>query len=92
MKVTMKLHVYHSTNFDGSSKYDAWHGEKLDPDVFGIYVGPVEFDYHVPEDFNPVASEVVALEAKKSAALEDYQRTVAQINERLSKLQAITAG
>lgn len=44
----------------------------------------------IPEDFNPVAVEVGALEARKLKALADYQRTVAEINTRLSKLQAIT--
>ena len=43
----------------------------------------------LPEDFNPVSAEVASLEAQKLTALADYQRTVAEINTRLSKLQAI---
>lgn len=43
-----------------------------------------------PPAFNVTAAEVAALQAQKAQALEDYQRTVSQINERLSKLQAIT--
>ena len=43
----------------------------------------------VPE-INVVAAQVAACEAAKVAALEAYQATVAQINERLSKLLAIT--
>ena len=44
----------------------------------------------LPEDFNPVSAEVLSLEAQKLTVLADYQRTVAEINTRLSKLQAIT--
>lgn len=43
-----------------------------------------------PPAFNVTAAEIAALNAQKAKALEDYQRTVAELNERLSKLQAIT--
>ena len=44
----------------------------------------------LPENFNPVAAEVASLQEQKTQALEAYQRTVAELNERLSKLLAIT--
>ena len=44
----------------------------------------------LPDDWNPVAAEVESLRIQKATALADYQRTVAQLNERLSKLLAIT--
>jgi len=44
----------------------------------------------LPDDFNPVAAEVAALEQQKVIALRAYQESVAEINERLSKLMAIT--
>ena len=46
----------------------------------------------IPENFNPVAAEVESLNARKVQALQDYQNTVAQINDRLSKLLAIECG
>ena len=45
--------------------------------------------FEVPAEFNPVSAHVKALEAKKQAALEEYQKRVADINEQLSKLQAL---
>jgi hypothetical protein len=48
-----------------------------------------EVTVDLPEDFNPVAAEVAALHAQKLLALEAYQRTVAQINDRLANLQAL---
>ena len=44
----------------------------------------------IPENFNPIPQQVAALERQKAEALQKYQTTVAEINERLSKLQAIT--
>ena len=51
---------------------------------------PIEIDFEVPSDFNPVAEEIAAIEREKAAALDEFQETVASCNERLSKLQAIT--
>jgi hypothetical protein len=48
----------------------------------------VEVD--VPDDFNIVAAHVNSLEAERARALAEYQEKVASINERLSKLLAIT--
>lgn len=39
--------------------------------------------------FNPVPKQVVALEAEKAQALEQYQKSVADINRQLSELLAI---
>jgi hypothetical protein len=55
-----------------------------------IYIGTQTVSVEVPEDFNPVPAQVAALEAEKAKALAKYQQSVAQINERLSKLLAIT--
>jgi hypothetical protein len=66
-------------NFDASS------GGK-DPDY--IRVMPVEFT--LPADWNPIPAQVAALEAQKEQAARDYADTLASINERLSKLLALT--
>ena len=50
---------------------------------------PHSFTVPLPDDFNPVAAEVAALEQQKVLALRAYQQSVTEINERLSKLQAI---
>ena len=84
MQVTIKGHVY-ADDISG-------HTFRIYPcklDSRGLYGGPIEVAYDVPADWSPVAAEVAALQAQKKKALEDFQRTVAQINERLSKLQAI---
>lgn len=90
MQVTINCHVYAIESLYTPGKRSFFiANSKLDS--LGLYVGPIEVTYDVPADWNPVAAEVATLEAQKKQALEDFQRTVAQINERLSKLQAITS-
>ena len=55
-----------------------------------VFISEATVTVEVPNDFNPVPSQVAALEREKLAALEDYQKSVADINNRLSKLLAIT--
>jgi hypothetical protein len=47
------------------------------------------FEVEVPDKVDIVAGLVRGLEAAKLKALQDYQRTVAEINHRLAQLQAI---
>lgn len=53
-------------------------------------VGPTSFEYELPDNWNPIAAEIAGLHAQQAAALSSYQSAVAKINERLSKLQALT--
>ena len=54
-----------------------------------IFVNEQTFTVDIPDDFDPIPGQVAALEAKKREALATYQQAVAEINDRLSKLQAI---
>lgn len=54
-----------------------------------VAVVPHVIEFEAP-DLNIIAAQTQALEASKAAALAEYQQKVAHINERLSKLQAIT--
>ena len=61
---------------------------------WGAYLGPVEFDYTMPEGLDieaeTVRQQIAELEREKAEAGREYARKVAAINEQLSKLQAIT--
>jgi hypothetical protein len=54
-----------------------------------VYIGEQTFTVEAPDDFNPVPAQVAAIEAEKLAAMAVYQKSVADCNERLSKLLAI---
>ena len=55
-----------------------------------IFIGEQTVIVEVPDDFNPVPAQSAVLHRDKLAALKEYQARVASINERLSKLLAIT--
>jgi hypothetical protein len=89
-KVTIKGHVHVRMNHKGEPAYDLYQTDMSMHDGFGLCIEKAEFEYEPPADFNPIATEVEALEKHKAEALRAYTATVAQINERISKLQAIT--
>ena len=51
---------------------------------------PHEVTLPAPKDFNVYAAQLAAIEAEKRQAFDAYRSTVASINERLGKLQALT--
>jgi len=67
-----------------------WIEYKPDDNADRVFIKEMAVEFDVPDDFDPIPKQVAALEAEKRAALAEYQSKVADINERLSKLQAIT--
>jgi hypothetical protein len=93
MKVQTKVYVFMSFDYkpDYSIKEwrpDLWHC-KVDENAERIYIGEQTFEVDVPDNFDPAPKQVAALEKEKTKALAEYTKTVAEINERLSKLLAI---
>ena len=89
MKVKVKAYVHYL-------KY-AWEdkGEfevlsfKADDDNHRTYVCTQEVEVDVPDNYDPRAQQVAALEKQKQKVMADYQKTVIEINDRISKLQAL---
>lgn len=50
---------------------------------------PHEIEAEVPDEFSVLAAKVAGIESAMKTAAEDYQKTVADLRARLSKLQAI---
>lgn len=55
-----------------------------------IYISEIAIDVSIPDDFDPVPQQVAAIEKEKREVLAAYTARVAQLNEELSKLQAIS--
>jgi hypothetical protein len=53
------------------------------------FVGSKELEVEVPDNYDPTAQQLAALQKEKEKAQEDFSKKVASINERISKLQAI---
>ena len=65
-----------------------WHAKCADsPTSISLYSFPVSINLR---GFDPVPGQVAALNQAKLDALAEYQKTVADLNEQLSKLLAIT--
>jgi len=91
MKIKTTAHVHYQ-------KY-AWQekGEyrlasfKLDDSAERTYVGEQEFDIDIPDNYDPRAQQIAALEALKQKVMADYHKSVMEINDRINKLLALEA-
>ena len=64
---------------------------KLDDNENRTYVGEQEIEIEVPENYDPRAQQIAALEALKQKVVADYHKSVMEINERIGKLLALEA-
>lgn len=89
MKVKVTAHIYYN-QFSWQDKGDyTVFSCKLEDNEHRTYVGDQEIEIDVPENYDPRAQKIAALEKHKRKVMADYQTTVDQINERISKLQAL---
>ena len=93
MKHEIKQYVLMSYGWDKTYTDKGWtpilREYKPDDRADQIYVGEQVVSIEVPDDFDPVPKQVAVLLDERRAAMDEYQQKVAEINERLSKLQAI---
>jgi hypothetical protein len=64
---------------------------KLDDSAERTYVGEQEIEIDIPEDYDPRAQQVAALEKQKQKVMADYHKSVMEINDRINKLLALEA-
>jgi hypothetical protein len=62
---------------------------KLEDDEHRTYVGEQEVEIEIPDDYDPRLQQIEALKKQKQKVMADYQKTVNEINDRITKLQAI---
>lgn len=89
MKVKTTIHIYYS-QFQWQEKGDyTVFSCKLEDNEHRTYIGDQEIEIDVPDNYDPRAQKIAALEKHKQKVMADYQMTVDQINDRISKLQAL---
>ena len=64
---------------------------KLDDSAERTYVGEQEIEIDIPDNYDPRAQQIAALEALKQKVMADYHKSVMEINERIGKLLALEA-
>jgi len=62
---------------------------KLNDNEHHTYVGDQEVEIEVPDNYDPRPQKIAALEKQKQKVMADYQKSVTDINDRISKLMAI---
>ena len=89
MKIKTTVHVhFQKYSWQKEGKFQVYSCQ-LDDTEERTYVGPREIEIDVPEDYDPRAQQVAALEAMKQKVMADYQINVMAINDRISKLMAL---
>jgi hypothetical protein len=89
MKIKTTVHIHfqkHSWQTEG--KFVVFYVQ-LDDTQDRTYVGEQEIEIDIPDDYDPRAQQMAALEALKQKVMADYQISVMEINDRISKLQAL---
>ena len=89
MKITHKIHVhYQKWDFEETGEYIIFSGKFEDTD-YRVHICECEVELEIPDGFDPRVQQIAALEQEKQKAMAKYQKTLTEINERISKLQAI---
>ena len=89
MKVKTTLYVYQSQyDWEDQCRYEAYTF-KAEENTYQSFVGEQEVDLEVPDNFDPRAQKIAALEKKRLKVMADYQKTITEINERINNLQAL---
>jgi hypothetical protein len=87
IKTTVHIHFV-KYSWETQGRFEAMSYQIKD-DTNYSYVGPQEIEVDVPENFDPRPAQIAVLEAKKQQVVDDFQKSITIINERISKLQAL---
>lgn len=94
MKKTIKQWLFMAYTYTEDYRGQEWrpviYRFKASDDKDLIFISDIEVEVTIPDDFDPIPKQVAALEAEKLKALQEYQARVAELNEQLSRLLAIT--
>jgi predicted DNA binding CopG/RHH family protein len=89
MKVKTTIHIYFNQYaWENKGDYTVFSC-KLEDTESRTYVGEQKIEIDVPEDYDPRAQKIAALEQYKQKVMADYHKTVTDINVRISNLQAL---
>jgi hypothetical protein len=89
MKIRTTVHIHFTKyTWETEGRFQASSFEIKD-DVNHAYVGPQEIEIEVPDHFDPRPAQIAVLEAQKQKIMADFQKSVTDINRRISELSAV---
>jgi len=62
---------------------------KLDDTEYRTFICEQEVELDIPDNYDPTAQKIFALNVEKAAAFDTFTETVATLDEKIGKLQAI---
>ncbi len=87
--ITIPMYVYFQKySWEAEGKYEAYSFEAPDSEHLS-FVGKKNVEFRVPKNYDPTAQKIAALEAEKERARVEFTKSVAAINDRITKLQAL---
>ena len=88
IKTTIYIH-YAKWDWDERGTFEIFIF-KADDNDHRTFVCEQEIEIEVPDNYDPRAQQIAALEKQRQKIMADYQKSVTEINERIGKLQAIS--
>jgi hypothetical protein len=89
MKIKTIIHVHFvKYSWEAQGHFEAMSYQIKD-DTNYSYVGPQEIEVDVPDHFDPRPAQSAVLEAQKQKVMADFQKSVTDINRRISELSAL---
>ena len=89
MKVKINAYIYyHKFSWEDKGGFEVFSCKFDDNDVRTL-VCEQEIEVEVPDNYDPRTQQIAALEKQKQKVMADFQKSVAEINERISNLQAL---
>lgn len=89
MKVKVTAHVYYNRyQWQDKGQFEVFTF-KVDDTEYRTYIDEQEIEIEVPDNYDPRAQQIAALQKQKQKVMADFQVTVNKINNQISKLQCI---
>jgi hypothetical protein len=89
MKIKLIAHIhYRKYSWEEKGEFQLWYAALPDDDS-RTYIGEQEVEIEVPDNYDPRPAQIAALIAQKQKVMGDYQKTLSEINNRISNLQAL---
>lgn len=89
MKVKINAYIHFAKySWESEGEFQLF-SVKLDDTDHRTFVGESAIEIEVPDNYDPRAQQIAALEKQKQKVMADFQQSVTEINERISNLQAL---
>lgn len=87
-QVTIEGFVYETSYFGSEKSYSLYSSDSM-ADKFMSLVGPAKFAYTIPDDYDPIPSQVAAIKKQQQELKAAFAKKMMELEDDLSKLLCI---